>query len=134
MTESIAEKRSIKDRLEQALVQHRAGQLRNAEALYQGILNEAPEHPDALHLLGLIRGEQGQEQIGIELIERALRKRPLAAAYHHNIAGLYRRVGDMALASALSRCFYAEAGLWGSLPRLCRDGHLCASGPVSQCG
>ena len=100
MTESIAEKRSIKDRLEQALVQHRAGQLRNAEALYQGILNEAPEHPDALHLLGLIRGEQGQEQIGIELIERALRKRPLAAAYHHNIAGLYRRVGDMALASA----------------------------------
>ncbi|MDO7572965.1 MAG: hypothetical protein MUQ99_11280, partial [Pseudomonadales bacterium] len=100
MTESIAEKRSIKDRLEQALIQHRAGQLRNAEALYQGILNEAPEHPDALHLLGLIRGEQGQEQIGIELIERALRKRPLAAAYHHNIAGLYRRVGDMALASA----------------------------------
>ena len=70
MTESIAEKRSIKDRLEQALVQHRAGQLRNAEALYQDILNEAPEHPDALHLLGLIRGEQGQEYVGIKLIER----------------------------------------------------------------
>ena len=50
MTESIAEKRSIKDRLEQALIQHRAGQLRNAEALYQGILNEAPEHPDALQI------------------------------------------------------------------------------------
>ncbi len=100
MTDSNAQILAIKDRLGQALVQHRAGQLRNAEALYQDILNEAPEHPDALHLLGLIRGEQGQEYIGIKLIERALRKRPLAAAYHHNIAGLYRRVGEMALAKA----------------------------------
>ena len=100
MADSNAQILAIKDRLGQALVQHRAGQLRNAEALYQDILNEAPEHPDALHLLGLIRGEQGQEYIGIKLIERALRKRPLAAAYHHNIAGLYRRVGEMALAKA----------------------------------
>jgi tetratricopeptide (TPR) repeat protein len=100
MTDSNAQILAIKVRLKQALVQHRAGQLSDAEALYQGILNDAPEQPDALHLLGLIRGEQGQEHIGIELIERALRKRPLAAAYHHNIAGLYRRVGEMALAKA----------------------------------
>jgi tetratricopeptide (TPR) repeat protein len=100
MTDSSAQILAIKVRLKQALVQHRAGQLSDAEALYQGILNDAPEQPDALHLLGLIRGEQGQEHIGIELIERALRKRPLAAAYHHNIAGLYRRVGEMALAKA----------------------------------
>ena len=100
MTDSNAQILAIKGRLKRALVQHRAGQLNDAEALYQGILNEAPEQPDALHLLGLIRGEQGQEHIGIELIERALRVRPLAAAYHHNIAGLYRRVGEMALAKA----------------------------------
>ena len=100
MTDSNAQILAIKVRLKQALVQHRAGQLSDAEALYQGILNDAPEQPDALHLLGLIRGEQGQEHIGIELIERALRKRPLAAAYHHNIAGLYRRLGEMALAKA----------------------------------
>ena len=100
MTESIAPKPSIKDQLEQALAGHRAGQLSVAEALYQGILDEAPEHPDALHLLGLIRGEQGQEHIGIALIERALRLQPLAAAYHHNIAGLYRRLGKMSLAKA----------------------------------
>ena len=100
MTELTPQKPTIKERLGQALARHRAGQFRAAEVLYQGILDEAPEHPDALHLLGLIRGEQGQESIGIDLIERALRARPLAAAYHHNLAGLYRRVGEMDLAKA----------------------------------
>ena len=100
MTEPIVQKHAIKDRLQQALTLHQAGKLANAETLYQGILDEDSEHPDALHLLGLIRGEQGHAVMGIELIERALLKRPLAAAYHHNIAGLYRRQGQMALAKA----------------------------------
>ncbi len=54
MTEPIVQKHAIKDRLQQALTLHQAGQLANAETLYQGILDEDSGHPDALHLLGLI--------------------------------------------------------------------------------
>ena len=86
--------------LTEGLKAHREGRLGEAEALYLQLLKEQPEHSDAMHLLGLIRGEQGLENEAIRLIESAIGQRPSVAAYHHNIAGLYRRVGQMASAGA----------------------------------
>ncbi len=86
--------------LTEGLKAHRAGHFGEAEALYLKLLKAQPNHSDAMHLLGLIRGEQGLENEAIRLIESAISQRPLAAAYHHNIAGLYRRVGQLELARA----------------------------------
>lgn len=86
--------------LTEGLKAHREGRLGEAEAVYLELLKAQPDHADGMHLLGLIRGEQGLENEAIRLIESAIRQRPSAAAYHHNIAGLYRRVGQMTSARA----------------------------------
>jgi len=81
------------------------GQLGQAEAIYQELLAADPDQHDALHLLGLIRMEQDRTTIAIELINRAIALRPQMPAFHHNIAGLYRRCGRLEEA----RHAYAEA-------------------------
>ena len=40
--------------IQNGLAHHQAGRLQKAEAIYQSILQNQPQHPDALHLLGLI--------------------------------------------------------------------------------
>ena len=48
----------------EALRYHEAGLLGEARALYRDILAADPEHPDSLHLLGLITAEQGDPAAG----------------------------------------------------------------------
>jgi tetratricopeptide (TPR) repeat protein len=57
--------------LRAAVAHHRAGKLEEAEALYRKLLDAAPNHPQALRLLGVIETERGQATRGVELIGRA---------------------------------------------------------------
>ena len=69
--------------LQEALAHHQAGRLPEAEALYRQILQASPDHPDALHLLGVIAYQVGQFSIGLELIDQAIRAKPdFAEAYN----------------------------------------------------
>lgn len=63
---------------------HQQGQLAQAEALYRRILEQEPEHPGALHLLGVVAHQQGHDDRAAELIARALALRPDQATYHSN--------------------------------------------------
>ncbi len=54
------------------LAHHTAGRLERAEALYRKALQKDPAHPQALHLLGVLAYQCGQNALAIELIERAL--------------------------------------------------------------
>src|SRR5262249_53137560 len=47
--------------LEQAIFVHQRGRLTEAERLYLKILEVQPDHFDALHLLGVIRHQQGRD-------------------------------------------------------------------------
>jgi predicted O-linked N-acetylglucosamine transferase (SPINDLY family) len=58
--------------LAQAIAHQRAGRLAEAEAHYRAILTREPRHFDALHLLGLLRHQQGRDAEAIELIGSAL--------------------------------------------------------------
>ncbi len=62
--------------LQNAMAHHRAGQLPQAEALYQQTLRVSPDHPDALHLLGLIAHQVGKHEIAVELIDKAIEINP----------------------------------------------------------
>ena len=77
-----------------------AGDIERAAPIYEDILRSDPDNADANHLLGLVLSEQDQSEAAISLIEKALLLNPDAAPFHHNIAGIYRRVGRLSEAKA----------------------------------
>ncbi len=80
--------------LEAALALHRAGRLAEAEAVYRQILAGAPQHPDALHLLGLVAHQQGDSRRAVELIGRAIGLHGNVAALHNNLGEAHRSLGE----------------------------------------
>jgi len=86
---------SIPEYLQLAIEYHKTGHLPQAEAIYQRILQVAPDHPDALHFLGLIAGQVGKYEIAIELISKALVFKPDYAEAHCNLGNAFRNQGRL---------------------------------------
>lgn len=86
---------AMEDILNAALRQHQEGRLEDAGRMYQAILARNPNHPDALHLLGVVAHQLQQHAQAAELISRALQIRPNAAAYHANLAEVWRAMGQL---------------------------------------
>jgi len=84
---------TIPRRLELAIQHHEAGRLAEAEAEYRAILQEAPRHPDALHLLGVLAHQTGHHPEAIDLIRQALALLGPNAVYLSNLAAAYLAVG-----------------------------------------
>jgi tetratricopeptide (TPR) repeat protein len=84
----------MEEALAQAVQQHRLGNLQEAGRTYQAILAQNPNHPDALHLLGLVAHQMGQYQQAVQLITRAIALRPGVAAYYSNLAEVWRNLGQ----------------------------------------
>ena len=57
--------------IEEGMARHRAGDHSEAETIYRRVLQADPEHPDALHLLGLIAYQRGRNEDAVESIRRA---------------------------------------------------------------
>ncbi len=70
--------------LAQGIELHQGGRLAEAEEVYQQLLAIAREHPGALHLLGVIRQQQGRHDEALALIARAIAGDPRLAVYHNN--------------------------------------------------
>ncbi len=79
--------------LETALTHHRAGRYRLAEQSYRAIVAEDPNDADALHLLGVLAFQHGHPDQAVRLISRAIAIHPDTAAYHANLAEVYRSLG-----------------------------------------
>ena len=81
---------SVTETFQSAVRQHRAGRLSEAEALYRRVLQAAPDHADALHLMGLAAAQQGRYPAALELIGKAIRRNgrtdEALAAYRRAIA------------------------------------------------
>lgn len=90
----------IHSELERAAAAHRAGQFADAAAAYESVLAREPNHPDALHLLGLAKHQSGDSDRGIELIQRAVELNPHAADFHANLAGIFSARGRLSDAVA----------------------------------
>jgi tetratricopeptide (TPR) repeat protein len=74
---------------------HHEGRLREAESIYKDVLRKAPDHGDALHLLGLVAYQSGRPGDAVELIRKALATDDANAAYHDNIGLAYRTMGQI---------------------------------------
>jgi tetratricopeptide (TPR) repeat protein len=71
--------------LGEALTLHRQGQLREAERVYARILKAAPDHFDALNLLGAVKIQQGQFAEAQRLFSAAIKVNPRIAAAWCNL-------------------------------------------------
>ena len=77
---------------------HRSGRLREAEAIYRSILHQQPDHPDALHLLGVMGHQIGRNDTAVELIEKAIAVNPGEPDFYNNCGEAYRALGKYDLA------------------------------------
>jgi len=85
--------------LEQAMQiaeQHQvAGRLAQAEHVLRDVLNVAPEHPFALHLLGVVAHSAGKTEVGVELIEKAIGFNKKVPLFYANLTEMYRRLEQL---------------------------------------
>jgi predicted O-linked N-acetylglucosamine transferase (SPINDLY family) len=89
--------------LKQAIAHHERGQLPQAEDLYRAILNQQPNHPDALELLGVLFHQRGQHEDGLYLIDQAIATSPHVGVYHNNRGEVLRTLNRLEEAVAAFR-------------------------------
>ncbi len=94
---------TIAKMLSKAVEDHRSGRLTEARGQYEAIIQIAPRHADALHLLGLIHHHKGNPQAAVDLIGKALAINPAAAAFHSNLGAAYQEIGELTKASSSFR-------------------------------
>jgi len=79
--------------LARGLSYHRQGDFAHAESDYREILDAAPMHADALHLLGVLSNQKQDHRAAINLIARAVHIIPDQPIYLCNLANAYRDSG-----------------------------------------
>ena len=67
---------TLQEAIDLAIQHHTAGDLAKAESIYQQVLQTDPNHPDALHLLGVIAHQKGENDTAVDLITKALKFKP----------------------------------------------------------
>ncbi len=106
--------------LEPAIASHKAGRLEAAALLYQKALDANGSHAPALHLLGVLRHQQGDDGSAIELLTKSLALEPNLPEVHANLADAYRAQGRLHRAVGSSRL---ALKLWPDCPEaLCNLG------------
>ena len=98
----------IQARLDEAMAAHRDGAVEIAAHLYEQVLNQAPDHAQALRLAGALARDQGDAQNARSLLDRACAAAPDDAAPLNELALACFALGDLtaaehALRAALAR-------------------------------
>src|SRR5215472_6175741 len=106
-----------------ALAHQRAGRLAEAERMCRHILVIDPDHPHALHLLGLIEHQLGRSDTAIEHIRKAITRNGGDPAFHHNLGNILS--GQGLLADAMVCYERAHALAPASVDTLYNLGNTC---------
>ena len=78
---------------ERAIEKHKNGFLDEARRIYLDIIQTYPNHPDAVHLLGVVAFQTGSFDIAIESISNAIKLSPNRADFYYNLAKAQRANG-----------------------------------------
>lgn len=79
--------------LEQAMQHQRAGKFAEAANIYRLILNQKPDEPNALHLLGLIEYQAGRREQAMQMIRKAVSTEPKSSVFRGNLAQVLTGLG-----------------------------------------
>jgi len=93
----------LSERLRQAYNLHQAGRREEAKQQCQQILLEDPVNADALHLLGVMAFQTGQEEIAINLIKRSIVAAPRNVHAYNNLGLALEKQGLLAEAIDIYR-------------------------------
>lgn len=88
--------------IQQAIVWHQDGKIKDAEAAYRRALALDPVNADALNMLGLIHHDRGDRDTAVRLIRASIAIKP-TAAYWYNLAIVFEGQGDIVGALAAFR-------------------------------
>lgn len=94
---------TISEALAIGLRHHQEGRLQPAEQIYRRILAVEPEHPDALHLLGVLALQTGRPELAAQQIERAIQRKGTEPAFYNNLGEAYRALQRLPEALACYR-------------------------------
>ena len=93
----------LNEKLQQAFGRFTARDLAGTERLCVEILRAVPQHPDALHLLGVVHMVSGKPREAVSFINRALKVAPRDAAMQENLGMARAALGDFRAAEAAFR-------------------------------
>jgi predicted O-linked N-acetylglucosamine transferase (SPINDLY family) len=91
---------SLRETMARAVAFHKAGRLKDAEALYRGVLSRHPLEASVLNLVGLLCTQDGRLDEGIEFMARALKVAPNDPNALFNFGRALQDAGRMADALA----------------------------------
>ncbi|MBB3263710.1 putative O-linked N-acetylglucosamine transferase (SPINDLY family) [Azospirillum sp. OGB3] len=94
---------TVQEALGLAVEYHLQGGLTEARELYGRILAVEPDQPHALHLLGVLDGQQGRPAEAVARIRRAIASAPDIADFHANLGKLVLALGRTDEAASLHR-------------------------------
>jgi tetratricopeptide (TPR) repeat protein len=81
-----AQKKQVLETLVKGVNHQKAGQIEKAQRCYQQVLKKAPNHPDALNLLGVSYRQLGFPKRAIDFIQRAIAQNPREESFYCNLA------------------------------------------------
>ncbi|MEN8177258.1 MAG: tetratricopeptide repeat protein [Pseudomonadota bacterium] len=89
-----AEKRvTLDEAISIAIRLHQDGHLDEANTIYQQVLDINPQHPDALHFLGVLSHQQGESGKALDLIRKAISVNPKHPDFHNNLGNVLKETG-----------------------------------------
>jgi predicted O-linked N-acetylglucosamine transferase (SPINDLY family) len=94
---------TLQEQLESGLSHHRAGRLPEAERIYRQVLAQHPNHAEALHLLGVLKGQAGRLDMAVESIQRAIAICSTNAFYYSDLGKALEDIGRLDEAIAACR-------------------------------
>jgi len=86
---------SAPEALDLGMRHHAAGDLIQAESIYNKILEAEPDQPEAMYFLGLIANQGGKFNIGAKFIKKAVIAKPEFMEAHNNLARTYYELGQL---------------------------------------
>ncbi len=85
----------MSDSLSLAIAHLKKQEFLAAEILLKQLLEQEPNHADALHFLGVVAAQQEYNELALKYMKQALQLNPHAAAYHINLGNVLKEIGEI---------------------------------------
>ena len=114
---------TVQKALDLAVQHHTAGRLSQAENIYQQILENDPNQPAALNLLGVTAHQVGKNDLAVDLISKALEIKPDYAEAHNSCGVILKELKMLTCGGTMRAVSKSRISVW-----------CCNCFPLANCG